>query len=124
MDTMNGPADFLQEPVSLITGTKFENAKSTKMVHITEFTADLIRHGKLNLIRQDDNRSRHSMTPVTLQEVWVESRVTSLTACATTSMKCRKHHQEQTFCWESGSGLNAGEIEELRMLGELPRQMP
>ena len=43
MDTMNGPADFLEEPVSPITGTKFENAKSTKMVHITEFTSDLIK---------------------------------------------------------------------------------
>ncbi|MGB5847728.1 MAG: (Fe-S)-binding protein, partial [Ignavibacteriaceae bacterium] len=43
MDTMNGPADFLEEPISPITGTKFENAKSTKMVHICEFTADLIK---------------------------------------------------------------------------------
>ncbi len=49
MDTMNGPADFLEEPVSPITGTKFENSKSTKMVHITEFTSDLIKHGKLKL---------------------------------------------------------------------------
>ncbi|MDP3040770.1 MAG: (Fe-S)-binding protein, partial [Deltaproteobacteria bacterium] len=49
MDTMNGPADFLEEPVSPLTGTKFENARSTKMVHITEFTADLIRHNQLQL---------------------------------------------------------------------------
>jgi hypothetical protein len=49
MDTMNGPADFLEVPVNPITGTKFENAKSTKMVHISEFTADLIKHGKLEL---------------------------------------------------------------------------
>ncbi len=49
MDTFNGPADFLQEPVSPITGTKFENARSTKMVHICEFTADLIYHNKLKL---------------------------------------------------------------------------
>jgi hypothetical protein len=27
MDTMNGPADFLEVPVNPITGTKFENAK-------------------------------------------------------------------------------------------------
>ena len=47
MDTMNGPADFLEVPVSPITGTRFENAASTKMVHICEFTADLIQHGKL-----------------------------------------------------------------------------
>ncbi len=31
MNTWNGPADFLEEPVSPITGTKFENAKSTKV---------------------------------------------------------------------------------------------
>src|SRR3990172_2707218 len=49
MDTMNGPADFLVEPVSPVTGTKFENAKSTKMVHIMEFTADLMRHKRLKL---------------------------------------------------------------------------
>ncbi|MBW2406586.1 MAG: (Fe-S)-binding protein, partial [Deltaproteobacteria bacterium] len=56
MDTMNGPADFLEDPVSPITGTKFENAKSTKMVHITEFVADLIKHDKLEL---DPSRNDH-----------------------------------------------------------------
>ena len=56
MDTMNGPADFLQVPVSPITGTRFENAASTRMVHICEFTADLIRHGCLNL---DVSRNDH-----------------------------------------------------------------
>ena len=49
MDTMNGPADFLEVPVSPITGTKFDNAASTKMIHIVEFTADLIKNGKLKL---------------------------------------------------------------------------
>jgi len=29
MDTMNGPADFLEVPVSPITGTRFDNARST-----------------------------------------------------------------------------------------------
>ena len=56
MDTMNGPADFLEVPKSPITGTVFENAKSTKMVHIMEFIADLIRHGKLKL---DPSRNDH-----------------------------------------------------------------
>ena len=56
MDTMNGPADFLQVPKSPITGTVFDNAASTKMVHISEFTADLIRHGKLKL---DPSRNNH-----------------------------------------------------------------
>jgi len=49
MDTFNGPADFLEEPVSPITGTRFENAKTTKMTHIIEFTADLIKNNKLKL---------------------------------------------------------------------------
>lgn len=49
METMNGPASFLEVPKSPITGTVFENAKSTKMVHIAEFTADLIRNNKLKL---------------------------------------------------------------------------
>ena len=35
MDTMNGPADFLEIPKSPITGTTFDNAASTKMVHLT-----------------------------------------------------------------------------------------
>ena len=56
MDTFNGPADFLEAPVSPITGTRFENAKSTKMVHIAEFTADLIKNNKLNL---DPTRNDH-----------------------------------------------------------------
>ncbi len=56
MDTMNGPADFLEVPVSPITGTRFDNAKSTKMTHIVEFTADLIKHGKLKL---DPSRNDH-----------------------------------------------------------------
>ena len=56
MDTWNGPADFMEVPVSPITGTRFENAKSTKMIHVAEFTADLIKNGKLKLdpSRNDD----------------------------------------------------------------------
>lgn len=49
MDTMNGPADFLEVPKNPITGTVFENARSTKMIHVTEFTADIIRHNKIKL---------------------------------------------------------------------------
>ena len=43
------PADFLEVPVSPITGTRFDNAASTKMIHIVEFTADLIKNGKFKL---------------------------------------------------------------------------
>ena len=56
MDTWNGPADFLEAPVSPVTGTRFENAKATKMVHVIEFVADLIRNNKLKL---DPSRNDH-----------------------------------------------------------------
>jgi Fe-S oxidoreductase len=56
MDTMNGPADFLEIPKSPITGTEFPHARSTKMIHLMEFVADLIRHDKLKL---DKSRNDH-----------------------------------------------------------------
>jgi len=70
-NTWYGPVDFLEEPVSPITGTKFENAKSNKIVHISEFTADLIKHGVLNIDKsRNDNLVVTSMIPVIRQEVW------------------------------------------------------
>ncbi|MCI4397252.1 MAG: (Fe-S)-binding protein, partial [Acidobacteria bacterium] len=63
MNTINGPADFLEEPVSPVTGTKFENAKSSKMVHIMEFTADLIHNKKLKL-----DKSRNDLCNVTYHD--------------------------------------------------------
>ncbi|NIO21610.1 MAG: (Fe-S)-binding protein [Candidatus Aenigmarchaeota archaeon] len=125
MDTMNGPADFLEEPVSPITGTKFENAKSTKMVHITEFTADLIRNGKLKM-----DPSRNDNLKITFHDscntsrgmgIFEEPRYVIKSACNHFYEMPENTIREQTFCCGSGSGLNAGEIEELRMLGGLPR---
>jgi Fe-S oxidoreductase len=58
MDTFNGPADFLEVPVSPSTGTRFENARSTKMVHICEFTADLLHHNKIKLDASRNDRYR------------------------------------------------------------------
>ena len=69
MDTMNGPADFLEEPVNPITGTKFENASSTKMVHIAEFTADLIKHGK-PVITSSTVRKRTGTAGVRKTRIW------------------------------------------------------
>ena len=125
MDTMNGPADFLEEPVSPITGTKFENAKSTKMVHIAEFTADLIKHNKLEL-----NPSRNDHLTVTFHDSCNPSRGMGLLEEPRYVIKnvCNNFYEmpantirEQTFCCGSGSGLNAGENMELRMQGGLPR---
>jgi len=125
MDTLNGPADFLEEPVSPITGTKFENAKSTKMVHIVEFTADLIKHGKLNL---DPSRNDH--LKVTFHDscnvargmgMFDEPRYVINNVCNHFYEMPANTIREHTFCCGSGSGLNAGENIELRMIGGLPR---
>jgi len=125
MDTFNGPADFLEEPVSPITGTKFENAKSTKMVHITEFTADLIKHGKLKL-----DPSRNDNLVVTYHDscntargmgLFDEPRYIIENVCNNFYEMPENTIREQTFCCGAGSGLNAGEDMELRMRGGLPR---
>lgn len=125
MDTMNGPADFLAEPVSPITGTKFENAKATKVVHITEFTADLIKQGKLDL---DPSRNDH--LKITYHDSCNTSRGMGLldepryiikNTCKNFYEMPRNTIREQTFCCGSGAGLNAGENMELRLAGSLPR---
>jgi Fe-S oxidoreductase len=125
MDTMNGPADFMEVPVNPITGTRFENARSTKMVHISEFTADLIKHGKLNL---DPSRNDHlkvtyhdSCNPSRGMGMLDEPRYVIQNVCNNFYEMPRNTIREQTFCCGSGSGLNAGENMELRMMGGFPR---
>ncbi|MCU0600071.1 MAG: (Fe-S)-binding protein [Desulfobacterales bacterium] len=125
MDTMNGPADFLESPVSPITGTKFENAASTKMVHIAEFTADLIRNGKLKL---DPSRNdKHIVTfhdscnPSRAMGMFEEPRYVLKNVCNHFYDMPEGTIREQTFCCGSGSGLNTEEIMDLRLRGGLPR---
>ncbi len=125
MDTMNGPADFLETPVSPITGTVFSNAKSTKMVHISEFTADLIKHGKLDL---DPSRNDHlrvtfhdSCNPSRGMGMFEEPRYVIRSVCRNFFEMPANTIREKTFCCGSGSGLNAGENMELRMIGGFPR---
>ena len=125
MDTLNGPADFLEVPVSPITGTRFENAKSTKMVHIAEFTADLIKHGKLDLNpgRNDNLRVtfHDSCNPSRGMGMFEEPRYVIKNVCNYFQDMPANTIREQTFCCGSGAGLNAGEDMELRMVGGLPR---
>ena len=125
MDTFNGPADFLEEPVSPITGTRFENAKATKMVHIVEFTADLIKNNKLKL---DKSRNDHlkvtfhdSCNPARGMGFLEEPRYVIKNVCNNFYEMPPNTIREQTFCCGSGAGLNAGEDMELRMRGGLPR---
>ena len=125
MDTFHGPADFLQEPVSPITGTPFENAKSTKMVHICEFTADLIQDGKLNL-----DPSRNDKWKVTYHDSCNISRGMGLLEEPRYILHnvCREFYEmpentikERTFCCGSGAGLGSDENMEMRLRGGFPR---
>lgn len=125
MDTFNGPADFLEVPVSPMTGTRFENAKSSKMIHVTEFTADLIKHGKLKM---DPSRNNHlkvtyhdSCNPARAMGILEEPRYVIKNVCNHFYEMPDTTIREQTFCCGSGSGLNAGENMEIRLRGGLPR---
>jgi Fe-S oxidoreductase len=125
MDTMNGPADFLEVPVNPITGTVFENASSTKMVHIAEFTADLIKHGKLDLDpSRNDNKVvtfHDSCNPARGMGMLDEPRYVHQNVVNNFYEMPANTIREQTFCCGSGAGLNAGENMELRMAGGFPR---
>lgn len=125
MSTMNGPADFLEVPKSPITGTVFESAKTTKMIHIAEFTADLIKN---NAIKLDPSRNDH--WNVTYHDSCNPSRAMGLLDEPRYIMEacCNNYHEmpentirEQTFCCGSGAGLGTDENLEMRLRGGLPR---
>ena len=125
MDTMNGPADFLEVPVSPITGTRFDHAKSTRMVHICEFTADLIHNGKLKL---DPSRNDHwkvtwhdSCNPARAVGLLEEPRYIIRNTCHNFHEMPENTIREQTFCCGSGSGLGSDENIEMRLRGGFPR---
>lgn len=125
MDTMNGPADFLEPPVSPITGTVFENARSTKMVHICEFTADLIHHGKLRLDPRRNNRWKvtyhDSCNPSRAMGLLEEPRSILKSVCNNFYEMPENTIREQTFCCGSGAGLGTDENLEMRLRGGFPR---
>lgn len=125
MDTMNGPADFLEVPRSPMTGTVFENAASTKMVHISEFTADLIRNGKLHL---DKSRNAHviatfhdSCNPARAMGLLDEPRYILDNVVDKWYEMPENTIREKIFCCGSDTALNTDEIMELRMRAGLPR---
>ena len=125
MDTMNGPADFLQVPKNPITGTVFENAKSTKMVHITEFTSDLIKHNKLELDpSQNDHISvtfHDSCNPARAMGIFEEPRYVIKSVCNNFHEMPENTIREQTFCCGGGAGLGTDENMEVRLRGSFPR---
>jgi len=125
MDTFNGPADFLEEPVSPVTGTRFENAKSTKMVHICEFTSDLLYNNKLTL-----DPSRNDNLKVTFHDscntsrgmgLFEEPRYVIQNVCNNYYEMPDNTIKERTFCCGSGAGLGSDENMEMRLRGGFPR---
>jgi Fe-S oxidoreductase len=95
------------------------------MVHLVEFTADLINNNKLKL-----DTSRNDHLKVTFHDscntargmgFFEEPRYVIKSVCNNFYEMPPETIREQTFCCGSGSGLNAGEDMELRMRGGLPR---
>jgi Fe-S oxidoreductase len=125
MDTMNGPADFLEVPTSPITGTKFVHARSTKMVHIAEFTADLVAHGKLKL---DPARNRSvratfhdSCNPARAMGLLEEPRGVLRAVCRDFHEMPADTIRERTLCCGGGAGLAADENMEVRLRAGMGR---
>jgi Fe-S oxidoreductase len=125
MDTLNGPADFLEQPVSPITGTPFDNARSTKMVHICEFTADLLKNNKLKI-----DPSRNDKWKVTFHDscnvsrgmgLFEEPRYILENVCNEFYEMPENTIKERTFCCGSGAGLGSDENMEMRLRGGFPR---
>ncbi len=125
MDTFNGPADFLEEPVSPITGTKFENAAGTKMVHICEFTADLIQNKKLRLEPGRNDKWKvtfhDSCNPARAMGLIEEPRTIIRNICNYFYEMPENTIKEKTFCCGSGAGLGPDENMEMRLRGGFPR---
>jgi len=125
MDTMNGPADFLAEPASPITGTRFVNARSTKMVHIAEFTADLMAHGRLALDPSRNarvNATFHdSCNPARSMGLLEEPRAVLRGVCANFHEMPADTIRERTLCCGGGAGLGADENMEVRLRAGMGR---
>jgi Fe-S oxidoreductase len=131
MDTLNGPADFgppqfrNRAPQSPITSTVFENARATRMVHISEFTADLIDKGllKLDPSRNDNLRVTYhdSCNPARAMGLFEEPRYLLRHSCNHFFEMPENTIREQTFCCGSGSALGTDENLDMRLRGGYPR---
>jgi Fe-S oxidoreductase len=118
---------FLEVPKSPITGTVFENARAHKMVHISEFTADLIHNNKLKF---DVSRNEHikltfhdSCNPARAMGIFEEPRyiIRNVLPEANFFEMPPNTIREKTFCCGSSAALNADEFMETRMKGGFPR---
>ncbi|MBO8181877.1 MAG: (Fe-S)-binding protein [Archaeoglobus sp.] len=126
-ETYEDALKVLEEPVNPITGTVFENASSTKMVHILEFLADVLKHKKLKI-----DKSRNDHLVVTHHDscniargmgLYEEPRFVIKSVCNHYYDMPDHAIREKSYCCGSGAGLLADELMELRMRGGMPRAM-
>jgi Fe-S oxidoreductase len=127
MATMNGPADFLETPVSPVTGTRFDRAAATKMIHICEFTADLVAHGRLALDKSRNDRwnvtFHDSCNPARGMGLYEEPRIILRGVLNEFHEMPEDTIRERTLCCGAGAGLGADENLEARLRGGRPRAM-
>jgi Fe-S oxidoreductase len=95
------------------------------MVHITEFTADLIRHNKLKLDPRRNDRLKvtfhDSCNPSRAMGLFEEPRYIIQNVCNHFHEMPENTIREQTFCCGGGAGLGTDENMEMRLRGGLPR---
>jgi Fe-S oxidoreductase len=95
------------------------------MVHICEFTADLLKHGKLKLDPSRNDRQRvtfhDSCNPARAMGILEEPRYVLRSVCNNFFEMPENTIREQTFCCAGGAGLGNDENMEMRMRGGLPR---
>jgi Fe-S oxidoreductase len=95
------------------------------MVHICEFTADLIKHNKLKLDPSRNDRFRvtfhDSCNPSRAMGLLDEPRYVLKSVCNNFFEMPENTIRENTFCCAGGAGLGNDENMEMRMRGGLPR---
>ena len=95
------------------------------MVHICEFTADLLRHNKIRLDPTRNDKWRvtfhDSCNPARAMGLLEEPRYIIRAACRHFYEMPENTIREQTFCCGSGSGLGTDENMEMRLRGGFPR---
>jgi len=125
MGTMNVNPEFLEEPISPITGTRFKNASYSKAVHVCEFTADLIRHQKLRLDHSKNDQYvvtfSDSCNPARFMGLIEEPRYILQNVCKNFVEIDPSVNRERTICCTAGGGLLSDETLELRLRAIKPK---
>jgi Fe-S oxidoreductase len=95
------------------------------MVHICEFTADLIKNNKIKLDKSRNDHRRvtfhDSCNPARAMGLIEEPRYVINNTCNNFFEMPENTIKEQTFCCGSGAGLGTDENLEMRLRGGLPR---